>query len=361
MNPEGELIVRLGLKEERVHSVSIASSRPPLPERLTRGRPADEVARSLPLLFSICGKAQAAAAAGALDAARGRTPDVVTLQLRTSDVRREAVVELLTRVLIDWPRVMGVAPDVGSVARARQAPPAQALATWHEIARDRIYGVDPGRWFADASLVALDRWTATTDTVPAQLFGRLQRESSDLGRSDIRTMPPATLEAIVPLLPRLADDPAFCQSPDWFGRPVETGALARHAQHPGVAAFVERDGNTVAARMLARLVDLAALLSLDDDPALPTVRQHEVAPGTGIGLAETARGLLLHHAEVSEGRVTRYRIVAPTEWNFHPEGALARGLLQRRVDGPETARREAHLLVQTLDPCVACRVEVADA
>jgi hypothetical protein len=360
MNPEGELIVRLGLKENRVHSVSIASSRPSLPERMTCGRPADEVARTLPLLFSICGKAQAAAAAGALDAARGRTPDGATLRLRTAEVRREAIVELLSRLLIDWPRVMGVAPDVSSVARARQALPAQALATWQEIARERIYEVDPAGWIADASLAALDRWTAA-DTLPAQLFGRLQRESPDLGRSDIRTMPDATLEAIFPLLPRLADDPAFCQSPDWFGRPVETGALARHAQHPLVAAYVERHGNTVAARTLARLVELAALLSVDDDPAMPTVRQHAVEPGTGIGLAETARGLLLHHAQVSEGRVAHYRIVAPTEWNFHPRGALALGLLQRPVDGPDTARREAHLLVQALDPCVACRVEVADA
>jgi hypothetical protein len=328
---------------------------------MTRGRPADEVARTLPLLFSLCAKAQAAAASGALDAARGRTPDAATQQQRATDVRREAIVELLSRLLIDWPRVMGAAPDVASVARARQAHPAQALVTWHDIARERIYGVAPAEWIADASLAALDHWAAAAETLPARLFSELLRESADLGRSDIRTMPPATLEAILPLLPRIADDAAFCQSPDWLGRPVETGALARHAEHPLVAAYVERHGNTVAARALARLVDLVALLSVDDDAALPTVRQHTVAPGTGIGLAETARGLLLHHAEVRGERVVRYRIVAPTEWNFHPDGALARGLLQRPVDGPETARREAHVLVQALDPCVACRVEIADA
>jgi uptake hydrogenase large subunit len=361
MNPEAELIVRLGLKANRVCSVNIASSRVNLPERMTRGRPADEVARTLPLLFSICARAQSAATAGAIDAAQGRTPDAATQQQRAAEVRREAIVELLTRLLIDWPRVMGVAPDVSSIARARQSSSSQALATWHDIARERIYGVAPADWIADASLAALDRWTAAAKTLPARLFEQLQRESPHLGRSDIGTMPAATLEAILPLLPRLVDDPAFCRSPDWLGRPVETGALARHAEHPMVAAYVERHGNTVAARTLARLVELAALLSVGDDRTMPTVRQHAVAPGTGIGLAETARGLLLHHAEVSEGRVTRYRIVAPTEWNFHPDGALARGLLQRQVDGPAAARREAHVLVQALDPCVACRVEVLDA
>jgi len=361
MNTEGELIVRLGLKANRVHSVNIASSREALPERMTRGRPAEEVARTLPLLFSICARAQAAAACGALDAARGRTPNSATQRQRVADVRGEAIVELLSRLLIDWPRVMGVAPDVSSVARARQALPEQALATWHEIARERIYGVAPADWMASASLDALDRWTAAAETLSARLFGRLQREAADLGRSDIRTMPAATLEALLPLLARLADIPTFSKSPDWLGSPVETGALARYAEHTLVAAYLERHGNTVAARTLARLLELAALLSVDDDASLPTVRQHAVAPGAGIGLAETARGLLLHHAEVSNGRVEHYRIVAPTEWNFHPDGALARGLLQRPVDGPETARREAHLLVQALDPCVACRVEVTNA
>jgi hypothetical protein len=361
MNPEGELVVRLGLEANRVHSVNIASSRVALPERMTRGRSADEVARTLPLLFSICARAQSAAASGALDAARGRTPDAATQQQRADDVRREATVELLTRLLIDWPRVMGAVPDVSSVARARQASPAQALTTWHDIARERVYGVAPADWMADASLTALDRWAATADTLPARLFGQLQQQSADLGRSDIRTMPAASLEALLPLLPRLADDPAFCQAPDWLGVPVETGALARYAQHTLVAAFVERHGNTVAARMLARLVELAALLSVGDDPAMPTVRQHMAAPGTGIGLAETARGLLLHHAEVSDGQVTRYRIVAPTEWNFHPDGALTRGLRERHFDGPETARRETQVLVQALDPCVACTVEIVHA
>ena len=361
MNPEGELVVRLGLKANRVHSVNIASSRVALPERMTRGRSADEVARTLPLLFSICARAQAAAAAGALDAARGRTPDAAIQQQRAAGVRREAIVELLTRLLIDWPRVMGAVPDVSSVARARQALPAQALTTWRDIARERIYGVAPEGWIANATLAALESWTAAAETLPARLFGQLQQESADLGRSDVRTMPVATLEALLPLLVRLADDPNFSQSPDWLGCPVETGALARYAEHALVAAYVDRHSNTVAARMLARLVELAALLSEGDEPGLPSVRQHAFAPGMGIGLAETARGLLLHHAEVNEGQVTRYRIVAPTEWNFHPDGALARGLRERHVDGPEKACRETQVLVQALDPCVACTVEVVDA
>jgi Ni,Fe-hydrogenase I large subunit len=94
----------------------------------------------------------------------------------------------------------------------------------------------------------------------------------------------------------------------------------------------------------------------------PVVRQHATTTGTGIGLAETARGLLVHQAQVAaDGRVERYRVVAPTEWNFHPDGALARGLVDRQVMDGAAARRDATLLAQALDPCVAFTVEVADA
>jgi Ni,Fe-hydrogenase I large subunit len=71
---------------------------------------------------------------------------------------------------------------------------------------------------------------------------------------------------------------------------------------------------------------------------------------------------LLHQAQVAaDGRVEGYRLVAPTEWNFHPDGAMTRGLVGRRVKDTAAACRDATLLAQALDPCVAFAVEVADA
>ena len=357
---EGELAVRLHVQDRQIRSVQIASTRAALPPRLTQGRPADQVARTLPLLFSICAQAQGAAAASALDAARGDAPDPATLRQRSADVQREAAVELLSRLLIDWPRVMGATPDVSAVARVRQVAPVQAFEVCCDIARSRIYGSDPVHWLAEPTLVALDRWIAAAATLPAQLLARLTREAPGLGRSDIRSMPEAGGEAVCAMLPSFDADPDFSRAPEWHGTPVETGALARRARHPLVAAFVQRDGNSIAARFVAQLVDLATMLTSDDDRQV--VRQHDAGPRIGIGLAETARGLLLHQAQVdSDGRVERYRVIAPTEWNFHPDGALTQGLVDRRVNDAEAARRDATLLVQALDPCVAFAVEVADA
>ena len=59
---EGELTVRLGVQANRIRSVDITSTRTPLPARLTQGHTVEDVERTIPLLFSICARAQGAAA-----------------------------------------------------------------------------------------------------------------------------------------------------------------------------------------------------------------------------------------------------------------------------------------------------------
>jgi hypothetical protein len=46
--------------------------------------------------------------------------------------------------------------------------------------------------------------------------------------------------------------------------------------------------------------------------------------------------------------VNDYRVLAPTEWNFHAQGALAAALRERRFDAAQT-----RLATLALDPCVA--------
>jgi Ni,Fe-hydrogenase I large subunit len=68
----------------------------------------------------------------------------------------------------------------------------------------------------------------------------------------------------------------------------------------------------------------------------------------------------VHWVRLTEGQVDDYRILAPTEWNFHPDGALAAGLLGLPADADLASL--ARLLVDAIDPCVESSVEViADA
>ena len=374
MNPEGEITVRLTCGDRRVRKASVTSSRTGLPPRLVRGRPPADVQRLIPLLFSICQRAQGAAAASAIAAAQGHEAAVRDQARRALDVTLEMLQEGVWRLLIDWPKSMGEPPQVPAVAAVRHASSAvvddgatldASLAVAGDVLREHVYGAPAEAWLESTDLAALDRWVEAGATLPARLLRRMRDEAPGLGRSDVALMPDATLESLRrSLIADLESDPDYARYPRWGGAPAETGALARQSDAPLVAALLARDGQTASTRFAARLVELAMLVrDLRDRSAgrLVAVRGHALPDGAGLGLAETARGLLLHRVRVEGGLVTDYSIVAPTEWNFHPHGPLPQGLAGLDAADHERLARDARVVVQSLDPCVACRVEIADA
>jgi Ni,Fe-hydrogenase I large subunit len=70
-----------------------------------------------------------------------------------------------------------------------------------------------------------------------------------------------------------------------------------------------------------------------------------------------ARGLLLHRVTLQAGQISDYRILAPTEWNFHPQGVVAQALGSLRGD-PEWVERAAGQLIEAIDPCVGYSLSI---
>jgi coenzyme F420-reducing hydrogenase alpha subunit len=160
-----------------------------------------------------------------------------------------------------------------------------------------------------------------------------------------------------------AETPDLARQPCFDGTPAETGALARQHRQPPIDAMLQRSSSRVPARFAARLRELALLLAGRHDTVLGAAA---LPSGDGVAWVETARGLLVHQVGMaapagSPSCSATYRIVAPTEWNFHAAGALAAALQGAAAPDPETARQRAMHVVQSLDPCVACRVELHDA
>ena len=83
-----------------------------------------------------------------------------------------------------------------------------------------------------------------------------------------------------------------------------------------------------------------------------TASAAHVGAGRGRSLVETARGLLMHEIVLDGDTVAEYFIVAPTEWNFHPQGPLAGWLGGAEGKDREALRARVALAVATLDPCV---------
>jgi hypothetical protein len=52
-------------------------------------------------------------------------------------------------------------------------------------------------------------------------------------------------------------------------------------------------------------------------------------------------------------------VLAPTEWNFHPAGALAAALERLSAEVAPTRQREVALLMAAYDPCVPYEIEPA--
>jgi hypothetical protein len=153
----------------------------------------------------------------------------------------------------------------------------------------------------------------------------------------------------------------FVAHPDWGGVPRETSPFTRTRHLDPVAGLVLAHGNGLLARQAAVLVEVAALLTRLQGGAGPGAGARQAAmrgPGFGLAQVQAARGLLVHGVELDpvdleRGQVRDYRILAPTEWNFHPQGVVARGLATLSPMTDETQlRRQAGLFVTLVDPCV---------
>lgn len=349
----GKLVVRLAWDGATVERVEIVSSRPQA-ARLLKGAAPERAVSLVPLLFSLCGRAQGAAAQAAVGAAQGCAPP----HHAHHAVSCEAVQEHLWRLLLDWPQALGLPAAREDFVRwhARLRHSAETGAALPPLAEEigsAWLGMPCQAWLDLPGLGELQSWWRAEASPAARLFAALERQDQ-----------PACGE--VALLPALAAkqaqahemDAAFAAAPQWAGAPAETGALARHARAPLLQDVLRMRPSGLLARLLARAYDMLSAVCGTEVPRVEAAGDGE---GSGLGLVHTARGLLLHRVRLQRGRVAEYCIVAPTEWNFHPAGALARALQGYRTTEEGMLRRRARQWVLALDPCVACEVELRHA
>jgi len=387
MLPDARLDVGLCVRGGVVAEVAIRSTRLVQASRLFAGRQPEEVTGLLPTLFALCGTAQVLAGLAAMEQAADFTPSAAQVSARRLLLLAETVAEHGMALARDWPALVGAEADLAAARRIKTAmagirPALYPAGGWNRVGGgaltpDRaaldaaiasartaladLLGGDVGVLVAD--LAAFEHWRRSSDTPAARLMQKLsQPDWAGFGAGPFLPMPeqgPADLGV------RLAadNDGAYVARPDSAGQVYETGALARQSQQPVVAEQMEAFGPGLLARMTARLSEVASCLqemeNLVHSLASETARAALLSNGTGLGLVEAARGLLAHRVELEGGRVKRYQIVAPTEWNFHPMGPLVRGLRDAAAT-PDLAER-ANWLACALDPCVACAVTVEHA
>lgn len=383
MGVEGSLLVGVTWDGHAVQGVEIASSRPVEACRVFHGKPAGQAVAMLPLLYTVCRTAQSVAAVEACQRACGMTASASTRRVRQRLVLAEIAQEYLWRFSLDWPQVAGEQADAKAYAALRNRlggllQPVLADAGWGTMAdgesdaRDEvwdayctalmnyvereIFGMPAQTWSDIDCVEALQAWGRRAPTAMARVIDMLLRE--DAQGNDVNAvalMPPAAELAQVSGM--LASEEDFARHPHWHGQPLETGALARMQGQPLVRELFDQ-GRRMLARVVARLLELAALPLRIRDAAGDDEAVAAHVPGLGEAWVETARGLLLHRVEVAGGEVSRYQILAPTEWNFHPRGALVQALSGMCADTEPALRGKVAQAMLALDPCVGYELRV---
>lgn len=331
------MLIDLTVEQQRICAVEIKLRRVHAAERLS-GLPVHDAVRLMPLLHAVCARAQSAAATAARDAAFGNPQNPSIDDEVAAEAAREHLLSIST-----------------GVARSALAETFRSLREPRELRRlldSVLLGIPTEQWLALSTTTELFGWAQHSEAVLAQEFRRRH----------VLAEPPASAIGSLPVLLAATSGeywpdipPAFSTHPQWHGTPAEVGAVSREGSRLVLRELKDRP---LLQRWLARVVELARYACADPAALLGRVSAVALTPGHGRSVVETARGMLLHDLTIAEDRVVRYRVVAPTEWNFHPDGPLREWLEGLPVSSADLALDFARRAAEALDPCVEHRCVV---
>ncbi len=387
-NIEGRLDIRIRRAGDRVQEVNIESSRPLQTPQIFVGKPVEQVLSTLPLLYSVCGTAQAYAAVTACEQALGNNADAQQQQAREQLVWLETAKEHLWRVLIDWPGLLGQAPSAEGVSEvmrliqayrrvrfpserpfvpgARATGPEDPQALREQLTlllRREVFGVSPLEWSRMEGVDRLLVWLEEAETPAAAMLRSIHsRGWSGLGANPVEALPELSAEGLQQALSRPGAD-AYIAEPDLEGVCYETSPFTRMADNRLLDELRAKFGNGLLTRFTARLMELATIPRRLEESAHVSSdsRSVDIPPAIGIAQVEAARGRLVHRVVLDGERVAQYQILAPTEWNFHPRGVLAQGLMGLSGHNEAVLREQAGLLINAIDPCVGYELYLTEA
>lgn len=171
---------------------------------------------------------------------------------------------------------------------------------------------------------------------------------------------------------------SWIKTPVYDGIPLETGPLARaiisedERFRQVLSGLGQRElKSSVMGRLVARATESVNLCNylfdrteefVIGDPNITPVDLSKPVTGEGIGFSVAARGALIHHIKASDGKVTDYRMIVPSTWNFGPSVGGKPGVVEKAVLGTPVnyggsgSSVEVGRVVRSFDPCTACAV-----
>ena len=384
MNPEGQILIEMEAHSGQCNAVSIRSTRPVLASRIMIGKHPEQALSIFPLLFSVCGVAQARASICAIQQQLDITTQPTDEHARDLLLLGETAREHMLRLLIDWPELFDYPRNnrlLPFVAGLLQDLRQTLFQDGNAFMLDSVLQLDAPRltdlidqlerhlattifqqplpeWLAMESLSDIQRWVQHSDSIAAHSIAMiLKNRWGDQGACASEALPPLDASALYQQFSS-AQARNFIAQPDWHGNLHETTSLSRQQSHTLISALTGEHGNGLITRWMARLVELAGipaqmrtrLLKIENHSG-DRIGSNEAAP-LGIAQVEAARGRLIHRVVIDQQRISEYQILAPTEWNFHPRGLIQQSLANIRATDQQQLRHLSRLMINAIDPCV---------
>ena len=386
---EGQIKIDLLANSGKGPNVKTTASRPLQASRVLIGKSPEEALAIIPLLFSICGIAQTRAAQLSMHTGMAWRTDNIVESHRDMLVLVETAKEHLLRVFLEWPGLFGIEPadidltylaqlvnnfktalfkqGAAFTAQSKAAIVPQTasglIEKLEQFLVDHVFGMTLQDWQKITELQDLKNWSTQCESIAAQTTAIIyQRDWAGQGLTDCKYLPPLNPDNLFEKFAAINAD-TFIAEPQWQGECQETGALARQYGHPLIRSLHSQFQTSLITRWLARLVELAGiprrlrqLLQLTGNEIPVSI----VASTGRRGLAqvEAARGRLIHCVEIEQGVINNYQILAPTEWNFHPQGLIAQALKRLVCDDKEELEQLACLVINAVDPCVGFQLKI---
>lgn len=229
----GRVELRLDIVDGRVAAVVVSCRRPAVAGRL-RGLPAEKAVALLPLIYSLCGRAQGLAARLALAAARGAPSPGHS----DAAVAQEMAGEHLWRLLLDWPKRLGLPADEALFVEARRRlgqadypdwarlrlgpsfnglldrlaglaePPGHGRPIFERVARRVEAALSPASGWVAAEVLAVGVGRATVATARGPLVHTLSLDGEAIADYAIRAPTDVLFSADSPLVAWLSGLPA---------------------------------------------------------------------------------------------------------------------------------------------------------
>ncbi|WP_421869306.1 hypothetical protein [Motiliproteus sp.] len=366
MGFEGKVCIDAGQDAQGGATLAIDLQRPQLAQRLLTGVEPTQALSRVEQVFVVCRQSQRAAALKAL----GLPHDPRLVQQK---VLLESIEQLLWRLSIDLPHSLALGAGMEPFAVIRRYISQQLAAESLDAHGDELIRTLEG-FFASLSgvscneFLAFDRaqfesWLETYNGLVPLCLRQVARVSVEPALEPVGLLPQQAIETLGSTLARQLADPvnsdSFCQRPSLDQQTYETGPLAYMQSWPLIEQLQHASASPLLLRYAAKLLYLASLISRD---ALlqPQGICGSVALDEGqLGWVNSVRGLLLHWVKLdaSVTGIAEYRICAPTEWNFHPQGQFSRLASQVGIDHPQR-KLALEQIALALDPCVPFEVRV---